>query len=222
MKRHGVRSFVDIRRALCAAVLVAAGGCGRVNLRDLAVRDEVAPPASGVNFTSSRFQVILYEVTVSGEGGPDAGVLADMTDSPMAFERRLGEFGTTAVLYQVDRDVRVGVDERIRVGSREPIVTVTRDEKTGRDSQAVTYRAVGAVFDVCIDPRGQADPYTPGRADVKLTVDLSAPVGLPARDVRTAKLTHNASIELARPFILILDAKPVTYVARVVISNAGR
>lgn len=222
MKRHGVRWFVDVRLALCAAVLIAAGGCRRGALRELTGRDEVAPPASGVNFASARFQVIVYEVTTSGEGGLDADVLADLTGSPMAFERTLGELGTPAVLYQMDQDVRVGVDERIRVGLRQPIVTVTRDEQTGRDSQTVTYRTVGAVFDIRIDPRGKADPYTPGHADVKLTVDLSAPVGQPARDVRTAKLTHDAQIELARPFLLTTDAKPVTYVARVVITNAGR
>jgi len=222
VNRQGAKRFVHVRLALCAVVLVAAGGCRRVNLRELVVRDEVAPPASGVNFTSARFQVIVYEVTVSGEGGLDVGALTEVTGSPMKFERGLGEHGAAAVLYQIDRDVRVGVDERIRVGLRQPIVTVTRDEQTGRERQAVTYRAVGAMFDIRIDPRGKADPYTPGRADVKLTVDLSAPVGQPARDVRTAKLTHDGSIELARPFILTLDAKPVTYVARVVISNAGR
>jgi len=202
-------------------LLLVAGGCRRVNLRELAIREEVARPASGVNFTSARFQVTVYEVA-SEDRAIDAGALEGATASPLGFENRLREYGDSVVLYQIDRDVRVGVDERIRVGSRQPIVTVTRDEQTGLESRSVGYRTVGAVFDVRIAPQGPADPYKPGHANVKLTVDLSAPVGQPARDVRTAKLARDGSIELARPFVIVADAQSVTHVARVVISNAMR
>jgi len=221
-----------VGRRLGWALLAVSGCVGP--FAGPAGRDEASPPPSAVGLSAARFQVTIFQVKAhpANAGDLTAAALSARAKTSAELQAALEAVGRVETLYQLDQDIRVRVEERIRVGSQAPVVVAVRESATAPAVSAVEYRDVGADFRVRVEPPGPDAP-APSRVGLRLTIDLTivsdevSTATAPAADaIRAVRLAWDEPADLLRPVVLsVVEAPPpegadsvVAHVAWVVIA----
>ena len=147
----------------------------------------------------------IYELHLNAEkiGQIDADDLTRSASSAAAFEKALAELGQSKPLYRAHQSVRLSGDE-IRIGTQVPYITNSQVTNTGQTINSVTYREVGAIFNVS----GKASTSSM-ELDLSIQVSVIGDNGVAITDTvkapmfRSSTMEHRGEATPGQPFVLM-------------------
>jgi hypothetical protein len=183
------------------------------------------PPVPGSGPTCA-LDATLYDVRMPGEqiGRLDLDALTRAATTAAAFEKALGELGTSHPIYRVNQSVRLTGDT-IMIGTQVPYITNSQITNTGQIINSVSYTQVGALFNIA----GRAGAT--GNIELDLGIQVSAMAegamaissNVKAPVFHTSTMSRKGPVEARQPFVVMsvdagtvdAEGKAVAYIARI-------
>lgn len=172
------------------------------------------PPGTGLRpptaVVPARFEATVYELQLPNARVADfeAPAIAARAATGAELLQALAEFGETKVLYKIDQTVNL-YGESITMGSREPMVTGSRQTGAGGAINSVTYQEVGLIVNLAANPSVSEAPSTSFPVQVSFELSALADTGIEiapsvrAARIRNLQLSHSETPRYGTPVVLL-------------------
>jgi hypothetical protein len=163
----------------------------------------------------ARFEATVFELQLPNarEAEFEVPALEGRAATAADLAKALAEFGETKVLYKVDQTVNL-CGESITMGSREPMVTGSRQTGSGGAINSVTYQEVGLIVSLAASPAASDAPRTNLVVQVSFELSALADSGIEiapsvkASRIRNLQLSHSETPRYGRPVVLLSASAP--------------
>ncbi|HVT79494.1 MAG TPA: M56 family metallopeptidase [Phycisphaerae bacterium] len=190
-----------------------------------------APPGDG----DARVMVaaVIYDVRMDPEkiGKMDASELTRAAGNAVDFEKALAALGTARPLYRKEQPAKLAGDS-VEAFYDVPYATASRIDARGQTTNMVAQMQTGFYLDFAGRPRGVNGIDLDMRIGISAVTEGTVVIagGVNAPIVRRPILMYAGSVELGKAFVAAsasgepvdTDGKAVAYIARIVMSRAGK